>query len=104
MTAIQKSSSSGWLFLPDGGCYNAFLTALTVKEDSKKGCVAYTFSFSENCNHKKDEYDFGCTYALENENMFDISYRCGVEIERLMQLNNIETPFSLSVGDKVVLR
>ncbi|MCI9112220.1 MAG: LysM peptidoglycan-binding domain-containing protein [Eubacterium sp.] len=104
LKALQKSSSSGWLFLPDGGCYNAFLTALTVKEDARKGCVFYTFSFTENCNHKKDEFDFGFTYALENENMFDISHRCGVEIERLMQLNNIETPFSVSVGDKVVLR
>ena len=104
LKALQKNSSSGWLFLPDGSCYNAFFTALTIKEDARAGCVSYTFSFTENCNHKKDEYDFGFTYALENENMFDIAHRCNTKIEKLMQLNNIETPFSINAGDKVVLR
>ena len=101
---LRSSNSSGWLFLPDGSCYNAFFTSLTVEENAKKGCVSYSFSFTENCAHVKEEYDFGFTLALENENMFDIAHRCGVAVETLMRLNDFKTPFSVKEGDKVVLR
>lgn len=101
---LQNSSSSGWLFLPDGSCFNAFFTSLTVEEDAKKGCVFYSFSFTENCSHRKEEYDFGFTLALENENMFDIAHRCGVAVETLMRLNDFKTPFSVNAGDRVVLQ
>ena len=101
---LQSSRGSGWLFLPDGSCCNAFFTSLTLTEDAKRGCISYSFSFTENCLHKKDEYDFGFTVAKENENMFDIAHRCGVPIERLMRLNDFKTPFSVKAGDKVVLK
>lgn len=101
---LQSSSDAGWLFLPDGSCFNAFFTALTVEEDAKKDCVFYSFSFTENCLHKKEEYDFGFTLAQENENMFDIAHRCGVPIETLMRLNDFKTPFSIKAGDRVVLK
>lgn len=101
---LQNSSSAGWLFLPDGSCFNAFFTALTIEEDAKRGCVSYSFSFTENCSHRKEEYDFGFTLALENENMFDIAHRCGVAVETLMRLNDFKTPFSVKAGDKVVLK
>lgn len=101
---LHKRGGDGWLFLPDGSCCRAFFTALTINEDAKRGCVSYAFSFTENCNHVKTEYDFGFTYAGENENMFDIAHRCGTQIEKLMKLNNFETPFSVKAGDKVVLK
>lgn len=101
---LQRSSSAGWLFLPDGSCFNAFFTSLTIEEDAKKGCVFYSFSFTENCPHTKEEYDFGFTITLENENMFDIAHRCGAAVETLMHLNDFETPFSVKEGDRVVLR
>lgn len=100
---LQKSSEAGWLFLPDGSCYNAFFTSLTIEEDAKKGCVFYAFSFTENCSHTKEKYDFGFTLAKAGENMFDIAHRCGVPIEALMRLNDIRTPFDVKEGDKVVL-
>lgn len=101
---LQQSSKAGWLFLPDGSCYNAFFTSLTLEENAKKGCVSYSFSFTENCFHTKEKHDFGFTLARENENMFDIAHRCGVPIETLMRLNDIETPFDIAEGDKVVLK
>ena len=101
---LQSGSGAGWLFLPDGSCFNAYFTSLTIKEDAKKGCVSYAFSFTENCSHGKEEYDFGFTLALKNENMFDIAHRCGVAVETLMRLNDFKTPFSIKEGDKVVLR
>ena len=101
---LQSSSSSGWLFLPDGSCFNAFFTSLTIEEDAKKGCVSYSFSFTENCAHVQEEYDFGFTLARENENMFDIAYRCDVPVETLMRLNDFKTPFSVKEGDRVTLK
>lgn len=101
---LHSGSEAGWLFLPDGSCCNAFFTSLTLTEDAKRGCISYSFSFTENCLHKKEEYDFGFTVALENENMFDIAHRCGVAIETLMRLNDFKTPFSVKEGDKVVLQ
>lgn len=101
---LQRSSSSGWLFLPDGSCYDAFFSSLTIKEEAQRDCISYSFKFIENCRHTSDDYDFGFTYAEEGENMFDISNRCTVEIETLMRLNNYKTPFSIKAGDKVVLK
>lgn len=104
LKSLQRSSSSGWLFLPDGSCYDAFFSSLTIKEEAQKDCVSYSFSFIENCNHTSAEYDFGFTYAEEGENMFDIAHRCSVKIEKLMQLNNFKTPFCINAGDRVVLK
>ena len=101
---LHKRGGAGWLFLPDGSCYNAFFTLLTISEDAKKGCITYAFSFTENCDHTETEYDFGYTYAKENENMFDIAFRCNTQIEKLMGLNDFETPFSVNAGDRVVLK
>lgn len=101
---LHKRGGAGWLFLPDGSCYNAFFTSLTISEDAKKGCITYAFSFTENCDHTKAKYDFGFTYAEENENMFDIAFRCNTQVEKLMMLNDFETPFSVKAGDRVVLK
>lgn len=104
LEALQHSSDSGWLFLPDGGCYNAYFKELSVKKDAGKNCVFYSFSFVENCSRRKEEYDFEETYAQEGENMFDIAFRCKTAVETLMKLNNYKNPFAVSAGDRVVLK
>lgn len=101
---LHDSSTAGWLFLPDGSCWRAFLSELVFTDDAKKNCVSYSVSFIEENSSKADQYDFGFTYALENENMFDIAFRCGKSIEALMQLNDYENPFCVKNGDKVVLK
>lgn len=101
---LMKSRKPGWLFLPDGSCFNAFLSSLDIKEDAKKSCISYSVSFIEKCPNKKGGYDFGFTYAQENENMFDIAFRCDKSIEMLMKLNDFSNPFSVKKGDKVVLQ
>lgn len=101
---LMKSRKPGWLFLPDGSCCNVYLSSLDIQEDAKKSCISYSISFIEKCNGKKSEYDFGFTYAEENETMFDIAFRCDKSIERLMELNDFSTPFSVKKGDKVVLQ
>ncbi|MDE5996348.1 MAG: hypothetical protein K2G56_05455 [Eubacterium sp.] len=101
---LMKSRKAGWLFLPDGSCYNAYLSSLDIQEDAKKSCISYSISFIEKSNDKKSEYPFEFTYAEENETMFDIAFRCDKSIERLMELNDFSNPFSVQKGDKVVLQ
>lgn len=101
---INKESSSGWLFLPNGSCFDAYFKELTIKSDAKKNDVFYTFTFIENCNHKKNEREIEFVYAKEGENLFDVAYRCGISLETILELNNFKNPFDISVGDKVVLK
>lgn len=101
---LSKSSSSGWLFTPNGNCFNAYFKELTIKSDAKRNEVFYAFTFIENCNHKKNQRNIDFVYAREDENLFDIAYRCDVPIETLLELNNRKNPFDISVGDKVVLK
>jgi len=104
LEALYKSSEPGWLFLPDGGCYDAYFKDLTVKTDAKRSCIFYSFSFIENCSGKKAEYDFEVTYAQQGENMFDIAFRCKTAVETLMRLNDYKNPFAVCAGDRVVLK
>ncbi len=104
LKGLFRDCSSGWLFLPDGECFDAFLVSLSVTETAKKGCVSYSMVFRENCSHKKSTAQLDCTYAQENENMFDIAYRCGARVETLMELNEYKTPFSVQAGDRVMLK
>ncbi len=101
---LRDSAAPGWLFLPDGSCFYAFLSELVLTDDAKKSCVSYTVSFIEENSGKSSLYDFGFTYAQENENMFDIAFRCKKPVEELMRLNAFENPFSVRCGDKVVLK
>lgn len=98
---LRSSKNPGWLFLPDGNCFNAFLSAVSFLEDAKKNCVSYKITFVENCSEKDDEYNFGFTYAKKGENMFDIAFRCGKTIDALMAANDFENPFSVKEGKKV---
>ncbi len=100
---LFSDGSPGWLFLPDGECFNAFPVFLSVTETAEKCCVSYKIEFKENCSHKKSKAELEFTYANEGENMFDIAYRCGVKIETLMELNEFATPFGIKEGDRVRL-
>ena len=101
---LMKSRKAGWLFLPDGSCFNVYLSSIDIKEDAKKNSVSYSISFIERSSSKQEEYNFGFTYAKENVNMFDIAFRCDKSIENLMKLNDFSNPFSVKKGDKVVLQ
>ncbi len=104
LKSVREQPQSGWLFLPDGSCFNAFFSYLSITEDVKKGCVSYSFKFVENCNHRKSFFDFGFTYVKNGENMFDVAYRSAVDVEKLMELNDYKSPFALKEGDRVVLK
>lgn len=104
LEALHKKGGAGWLYLPQGSAYKVYFKELTVSFNSDKNRYEYSFLFAECTNNKKPLYDFSFTIARENENLFQLADRCSVGIERLMELNDYKTPFSVSAGDRVVLK
>ncbi len=100
---IFKSNGSDYLFVPDIDPIKAFFDKLCISYNADKNSVGYTFSFIEDCSDKKSNYDFGFTYALKGENLYDIANRTGVSIETIVENNDFEDLFSVGEGDKVCL-
>ncbi|MCD7873132.1 MAG: LysM peptidoglycan-binding domain-containing protein [Clostridiales bacterium] len=48
--------------------------------------------------------DFGYTYALKGENVFDIAFRCSTTVESIMKNNDIKSPFDVAEGDRLVIK
>lgn len=101
---LHDDKGSGWLFLPNGDCFNAYFKELNLKIEATENSVYYSAVFVENENHKSFNADFAYTIASDNENAFDIAERCGVSVESIMKNNDIKTPFDIKKGNKVVLK
>lgn len=102
ITAFQGKGAA-YLFSPVFSPIKAYFSDLKMTADSEKNCIEYTFTFTEEINLKKRRYDFGYTFALPNENLFDIANRCSVSFEDIVKANNFKDMFSVSQGDKVWL-
>lgn len=100
---VFKSKGSAYLFCADFCPIKVYFKNLSIKFEAKENCINYTFEFVEDCNGRKNDFDFGFTYALEGENLYDISNRTNVEIEKLFELNAFKDLFSVSKGDRIWL-
>ncbi len=98
-----SSSESGWLIVPASPPIKAFLTSFSSVCNAVKNCVFYTFTFTEDCSHKKYGGNPKYTYAQVDENLFDVSRRTGVSIDKIMEVNDFETPFSVRNQNRVML-
>ena len=78
-------------------------TSLEINYSASNNRVEYSFEFTQDGFEKKEVYDFGYTVALEGENLFDVSSRTGVEIQRLVSLNDFGDLFAVKEGDRVWL-
>lgn len=103
LTRLFNESGAGWLFLPNGRCFNAYFKTLITTQSADKGSVSYGITFVEKPAHRSEYYPFGYTYAQEGENAFDIAERCNISIEDLMDCNSIKTPFDIKGGDRIWL-
>lgn len=100
---IFRSKGSAYLFAPDFEPMKAFFSDLSISYNAGENCVSYTFSFIEDSENKQFSFDFGYTYALEGENLYDISNRTDVAVEKLFEYNVYPDLFSVNEGDKVWL-
>lgn len=104
LNRLLKLTDSDWLYIPDAQPVKAFFKDFSYFHSSKTGGVHYKFTFIEDCSDRDEKRLFDFTYAKADENGFDIAARCGVEVEDIMRLNNIITPFDITEGQKVIVR
>lgn len=100
---VYNKKGSDYLFLPSSIPIKAYFSRLDVSYSSGENRVEYSFEFVEECVDKKDECDYGYTFAADKENLFDISNRTGIKVEKLVDLNNYGDLFTVREGDKVWL-
>lgn len=103
LVRIFNSKGSDYLFCADFCPVKVYFSKLNINFESKENCINYSFEFIEDSNGKKNKFDFGFTYAFEGENLYDISNRTNVSIEKLFELNAFKDLFSVNKGDKVWL-
>lgn len=101
---LLKSKESGWLFVPSSPPIKAYFTEFKFSKNTKRNSISYAFVFTEDCSDRKSERFFNYTYAEKGENAFEIANRCNVSVNDIMRLNDFESPFELTQGDRVVLR
>lgn len=101
---LLKTRASGHLLLPSSAGFTAFLTEFQYSKSSKKSGVSYSFVFTEDCGGKAETRSFRSTVAEKGENAFIIANRCDVSVDDIMRLNDFENPFSITEGDRVVIR
>ena len=101
---LFKEDGSAYLFSPEFCPLKAFFTGLKLSAAASKDCIKYSFTFVEDCAGKKSRFDFGYTYALRGENLYDVANRTGVSVDRLFAANSYEDLFSVSEGDKIWLK
>ncbi len=102
MTAFQ-SRGAAYLFSPLFSPMKVFFSDLKLSADSAENRIEYSFTFVEEVNSKRRRYDFGYTFALPDENLYDIANRCGVKIEEIVGANECRDLFSVNEGDKIWL-
>lgn len=99
---MLKSHQSGWLFIPSFPPIKAFFTEFKFSKSSRKNAASYTFKFTEDCDDRNPVKKITYTFALKNENAFEIANRCNACVDDIMRLNDLKSPFDIAEGDKVV--
>ncbi|WP_297131032.1 hypothetical protein [uncultured Eubacterium sp.] len=103
LVRVFNKKGSDYLFLPNSVPIKMHFTSLDISYSSGNDRVEYSFEFTQECNTKSEEHTVGYTYALENENLFDIASRTGVQIESIVKCNDIGDIFAVKEGEKIWL-
>lgn len=103
LVRVFNKKGSDYLFLPNSVPIKMLFTSLDISYSSGNDRVEYSFEFTQECNTKSEEHTVGYTYALENENLFDIASRTGIQIESIVKCNDIGDIFAIREGEKIWL-
>ncbi|MCH5299569.1 MAG: LysM peptidoglycan-binding domain-containing protein [Ruminococcus sp.] len=87
LVALQNQSDSGILLLPDVAPFYAFFRSIELDCDPTPELITYKFEFVEDLSRARTEGEKSYHTVSKDETLWDISYRYGVEIERLAELN-----------------
>ena len=103
---VQKKNTAAKLCIPEMGVYTAVLKKLSAKAISCDELIVIEFVFCADLQRKSSDITQDkFTVSLQNETLWDISYRCDVPIETLIMLNtDIRNILSIDEGKRVRLR
>lgn len=103
MVRVYNKKGGDYLFLPNSVPLKMHFISLNISYSSGNDRVDYSFVFTQESNTKSEAKTPRFTYALEEENLFDVANRTGIEIESLVKCNDIGNIFALKEGDKIWL-
>ena len=83
---LFQSGGSGVLAIPKLGIMHAVFEKLSVKGYPKPDVLRYRFVFREVMEREQDDSPRSCLCA-QGETLWELSYRFGVSIDRLVALN-----------------
>lgn len=100
LKTLFEKRRRGVLSLPGFEPFTAYFTKLSVEGQDTPDVLKYSFEFMKDRNYsdKKEEF-YVCS---EGDTLYDISYKCGVDMEELILLNpSLRCPFDFSAGERV---
>ena len=100
---MQSEKDSGYLQIPYADTYDAFFEKIEFKISAKNEKIIYKATFKENQKEKLDTVKITKTTVLKGENLFDISARTGISVEKLIEINNLKSPFDIEENREVTL-
>lgn len=103
MLALQRETGSGELYIPYDDSRRVFFEELTFTIAADGETITYTAVFKEDMQTPKKICAVTTTTAEAGENLFDIAARCGVSLEKLIERNNLKSPFDITEGQEVLL-
>ncbi len=104
LSHLLKQGTPGELHCPSLYPINAYFEQFTYSENAMKDGLDYSFSFIEVCSDKKESVELDYTFALMDENAFDIAKRMNVSVDKIMDLNDFPNPFNITEGERVKLK
>lgn len=100
---LQSEKDSGYLQIPYADTYDAFFEKIEFKISAKNEKIIYKATFKENQKERLDTVKITKTTVLKGENLFDISARTGISVEKLIEINNLKSPFDIEENREVTL-
>lgn len=106
LVELYSSPNSGALSLPGFSPFMASFTSLTVTSQPQDNFLKYKFTFVEDVEAANQINDTSKnTYNPQTETLWDISYKLGIPVEKLIKLNpGIKRPDIDLTGEKVVIK
>ena len=104
LSYLLRQGGVGELHCPSLYPIEAIFTEFKYDSSVTLGKIEYEFEFTQVCDDKKEIAPLDYIVAYDGDTAFDIAARANMSVDEIMQINDIESPFSIKKGDRVKLR
>lgn len=101
---LHKEETSGLLTIPKFAVMNCYFLNLEIIGEPKENLIKYKFTFLEDMDGCESRFVPSFHIVEKGESLWNISNKYNISVEELLSRNLwLKNPFSLVVGDKVIL-